>query len=599
MIPAISHALTSGYPSRVIINNIIRRYPQHAGKIDAALAAGYGADQILQYISGDKDQRDPDKYLTDKEKIRKREDQNSKKALMQLAGTLGTAGALASGVYGYATRNQAIRPNAILPAQRNQPQRALPQQRPGLPPPQRTGIPPGLPPPQPPGPPPQPINKGPSPKPSSPVNLPVARESQKNIDLIHNINEDTRISNILQSSPNIELATQILRKVMPRSKVDILDRVPGGLQQVISDYSKYIQENPPAIREQFQPRQPTEQGIQNREIEQIQKSEEQEQSQNQLQEQEEIAPRIQQIQPEIFKEPINKRVSEAAFGEHEISRIPESKEMMKKNFYIPNYRYPGENVKEFSDRKILFDLINKGAKAITEGKSFLDFLPTSKGVQLSTAADVLRFMGDIPNVYSALLDQEEKQELFDGLLETGDLSVEGLRPNVNLGEGNIHGAQLSPNLIWNLLLTIEPKLQTMKKPPSVKGYKMSPGRKMGGSEIRRFLNHSLYGVLSGKTISSELSDKIQKISEASSNLDIISKAAKAGNLRKIDEYMDKLMDDSYFRDTMDIDLEEILMSSEQKERSEKLAEEDRKMLSSLRAKSERQKKLKSNEINED
>lgn len=559
MSSAILSAISSGYPSRVILDYLVKKYPKHAGKIRTAEAAGYTSDQILRKISGDKDNSDDEKYLTEHERTQKNDASNKKKAYLQAIGALGTAGAVAAGAYGLATSGRSIRPNEVLPPERNRSQQGIGTQ-------QRKGI--GYN---------QPTRpreqREPSPRfPSGqgPISPPAPRNPEKNIDLIRNMREDTRVENILKGVPDIATAIQVLKKVIPRSKVALLEKAEGGFEQAIQDYAEHIQNNPPAIKERSQP--PQKQPKQ--EVPQL------------LEEQGKI-PQMQAQEQEFPKEelrPIQERTLEAALGATK-QEIPETKpELKKENFNIPNYRYAGEPHEEFKNREILFSAVNKAAKAISEGKSFLDY-PFNKEAQYSTASDVLRFIGGIPNVYNALLDDEEKQELSQGLLGSFGPEKGSIK-----GEGNIYGAQLTPNLIWNLLLSVEPKLSKIEKPSSVKGYKMSPGKKMGSSEIRRFLNHAVYGVLSGKTVSTDLADKIEKISSASAHLDIIAKAAKDGNLRKMDMEMQKLMDDAYFSEVMDIKLEEMLMTHEQIENSERLAKEDTKNAASIKAKATRDKK---------
>jgi hypothetical protein len=45
-------ALASGYTSKQIVDFLIRKFPQHASKIQAAVAMGYGPDKIIRYLTG-------------------------------------------------------------------------------------------------------------------------------------------------------------------------------------------------------------------------------------------------------------------------------------------------------------------------------------------------------------------------------------------------------------------------------------------------------------------------------------------------------------------------------------------------------------------
>ncbi len=123
---------------------------------------------------------------------------------------------------------------------------------------------------------------------------------------------------------------------------------------------------------------------------------------------------------------------------------------------------------------------------------------------------------------------------------------------------------MTPNLVWNLILNVEPKIAKMKKLPALKGSQNSPGKKMGTTELRRFLTHSIYGVLSGKNVSPDLSDKIAKISKASEHLDVIVKAAKDGNRRAMEAEMEKIVkDDAYFMELMSQEIEDLIKTKQE------------------------------------
>lgn len=601
-------ALAYGYPSRVILNRIAQHSPKLAQGIDTALAAGYTADMVLQRLDSGKSSGDKnEEYMTDHEKAQKAHRENNKKAYLTAIGALGTAGAIAAGGYALATRNRAVRPSAILPASQPQipppqgpitlqggrrpPQLGLPgRPRPGLPAPTA-----GLPAPQ------QPII--PPPQPAQPrgnqqltPNTPQAQQFKQNVDLVHNLNEQTRFSNIVQQGHDPLTTAAILRQVIPKGKLAILEKSPGGLEQIVTDYLQYQQAQPPAVRERpqasaqagIQPPAVQEQALQQLPEEQIQPEQAVQtapmEQLEQVAQTEEIAQS--QMSPEYMEMP--QRVSQAAFGPKKLRTMEEYAPLKRGSFSVPNYHYKGESKEEFDNRKILFDAINKGAKALLEGKSFLDFPINKEAIKArggySTAQDVLMFMAGIPNIYDPLLDDEEREELSNALLESGEMTTSGLAPTS--GERNIHGAQLAPNLVWNLLLSVEPKISMMEKPPSIKGYKMAPGKKMGTTELRRFLTHSVYGALSGHTISNELADKIGKISRISDSLDVLAHASKAGNMRKIENEMEAMMDDEYFLQIMSQELPSMISEKE----SEEATKEDTKMAASIKAEGTRKKK---------
>jgi hypothetical protein len=80
---------------------------------------------------------------------------------------------------------------------------------------------------------------------------------------------------------------------------------------------------------------------------------------------------------------------------------------------------------------------------------------------------------------------------------------------------------------------------------------------MGSAEFRKYLTQSVYGVMSGKTISNNLADKINRISMASEGIDAIVRAAKAGDRRRIEAEMEKLMDDDAFMEAMNAEIPEL------------------------------------------
>jgi hypothetical protein len=90
--------ISAGYVAMDILDMLSNKNPQASKKIRRALSAGYGANQILNYITGDKEKDET--YLTQEEKIRnsrKKEDRQLNTAAALGLGALGVgAGALAS-----------------------------------------------------------------------------------------------------------------------------------------------------------------------------------------------------------------------------------------------------------------------------------------------------------------------------------------------------------------------------------------------------------------------------------------------------------------------------------------------------------------------
>ena len=106
------------------------------------------------------------------------------------------------------------------------------------------------------------------------------------------------------------------------------------------------------------------------------------------------------------------------------------------------------------------------------GKTFQDLLPikADSKIQLSTAEDVLRALVGVPSKYN-LMTPEEQEETFN--------TFQGLTPNV----------------IWNTISLIDPRIQKVQRPnPSPKGAKEGK-TEMTPNDFRRFLAHSVLGLM--------------------------------------------------------------------------------------------------------
>lgn len=135
-------------------------------------------------------------------------------------------------------------------------------------------------------------------------------------------------------------------------------------------------------------------------------------------------------------------------------------------------KYKDLNPKEKEAFKIIDDAIDKTAKHLVSGKTFTDLLPMKEGnvVQLSTAEDVLRSLLGVPSKYN-LMTPEEQEETFN--------TFQGITPNV----------------IWNTISLIDPRIQKIQRPnPSPKGAK-SGKTEMSPNDFRRFLAHSVIGMM--------------------------------------------------------------------------------------------------------
>jgi hypothetical protein len=611
MTAPILNAIRSGFSSNQVLNHIKRQYPQYINAINTAQLAGYTSNVILKKIADKKStDANAEEYLTEHEQSLRNDKRNRSKAAMQLGGILATA--IGGGLYAkYLSNARAIVPQVIT---QNLPGRIPP--RPGAgptinitPPGPRPGTPGQLPGRQQPqltqqapqlqrgAPQPSPQNQPPQRPHRAGVNPPSVitpqyeHDPQTNVNLIKNIKEDKRIAQTLASGLAPVAILQILRDTIPKGKQAIMDRAPGGFDQAILDFASHHQHEiaqiskqkaleqfnqkirPPTIAAQEEKRfnevypptiLPSQQEQQ--QTEQLPEPQIQAQPEEQVKQQTPIVPPIVARKEEPLK---------AAFGAEKPKSLSEFKPLSETSFSIPNYRYANESDEDYHNRNILYGAVEKAARALMEGKSFLDFPNPFKDepgtkYSKSVAADVLRFLAGIDNVYDATLEPEEKEEMFNGLMESGKLTEPGLAPSPL--EGDVYGAQITPNLIWNLLLSVEPRIGKMEKPPSIKGYKTAPGGKMGTTEIRRFLTHAVYGFLSGKAINLELANKINKISSVTKSMDVIANATRDGNARKIQEEMDK-MSDAELAALYDIDMDELILNAQGKELRKQREEE--------------------------
>lgn len=556
---SILQALTHGYAPHMILRRLANANPKYANAIHNAHAAGYTADAILKHTipKNDPDYDETENYLTEREQTDRIYSKKKKEAAITAVSLLGTAGALAAGGYQLYNMNRAIRPNEILPAQKQAPRipgrQPLQIGQPGAPAPQR-------PIPQNPRDP-SPIQPRPQggPPQQRPQNQPPANIQEilqqnpiveKNYNLVKNVGEESRFDTIAMQGLDIATAAQMARQILPKAKVAVLEKAEGGLEGVLANFMLYRQANPPAVREQFQPKQnqfnapgrsqqPQSEQMQGQQEQTPGMSEEMQQAGQQEQDipfipEEQQQPAQQQAQPQQqemmqlgqAQRPNLTENMQRIVGKIQPQRETESPQMQRDRFAIANKRAKDEKPQDFVKRKMLNDTLKTAAKLIASGKDFTD-LPYQPSVTYSTAKDVLKLLAGAPTTFDELLDDEEKEEIFDAGNPKGI-------------ESSLQGAHMTPNLIWNLILSINPKVTDLV-PPSIKGSKGKPaGGKMSTTEARRFLTHGVAGILGGKTVSFELADKIGKISEATSALDVIANAAIDGDIRKIEDQLLKL-----------------------------------------------------------
>lgn len=106
-----------GYTSEEILQAIIRRFPMVRKKAIKALNAGYPAEKIVGYLFGGRQEiAEP---VTDYEKTNANVKQNREQARNRTMAALAVAGGLGATALEAQAANAAIRPSAILPAQKN------------------------------------------------------------------------------------------------------------------------------------------------------------------------------------------------------------------------------------------------------------------------------------------------------------------------------------------------------------------------------------------------------------------------------------------------------------------------------------------------
>ncbi len=556
-------ALRSGKSSKNILNFISQLNPSLGKQVATAMAAGKTADEIIKYLSKNYDTVDP-KGTHNPFKQALTGMSNASKNIATTAG-LAAGAALGYGAYRAATRIPTIYPSQILPAQTGMARgatRALggPPTQLGLGGPQNPMIPQGNPPPIPQG-------GAPTPNPSQLTpNIPPIVPQSPEMEPINTPDQSLKPNEPVTDAEKAFMASekeiQTLWDMAKSGKVKVGGPADEFLKTAnkliksgdIQDYDTFKQ-----FRKWWKTTEGQGRGKPLVEFELFRNQTSSWTGNPKIPEMKQGS-QVDTPKGRASIKDLKNKVATVAFegggkGQYDIDRLKPLSEARPKAKEYANalYKAPHETEGEFEQRKIIHTAAKKAAKEIMEGKTFLD-LPTAKGASkhYSTAVDVLQFMAGIPNAYNDLLDDDEKQELFDA---SG--MMEGLRPS-KLGDRDIHGAQLSPNMVWNMLVSVEPKLTTMKRPMSQKKSGALKSGEMGSAEFRRQLTHTVYGILSGKNISTELSDKINKISTATSTLDKLVSSFKDKKLKETEEELEKLQNDEYFSSLFTDEIEDMI-----------------------------------------
>jgi len=241
MVSALFSAIGKGYTAKTILNHIAEKFPKSASGIHNAYVYGYTANQILSRMASKKDKKhyDPDQFLTEHEKVQNRDLEQKKKAGMQVIGALAAAGAVTAGAYALYRRNRPPKVE-ILPALKG---KQKPRQLSGPEEPKRLPY----------------ISRQAEqkeqPLPPQTIQPVQSREenqmpsqtaqpdfSQKSVDLIKNLKEDTRFKNIIEGGYEAPITAGILRNLIPKNILSVLEKSEGGLEQLVKDYTGYLKE---------------------------------------------------------------------------------------------------------------------------------------------------------------------------------------------------------------------------------------------------------------------------------------------------------------------------------------------------------------------
>src|SRR6202789_1175979 len=232
MVAQIVSALSTGFSSRSIVNQLVKQFPQYAKQIRAAETAGFTADAILSHLMGSKN-ASTQGALTEYEQTKNRDTTRKNQITSSLVGTLGTTAAIGAGVYALSRRNNTPQANSlgpsapIPPKPMNLSKRGTPNIPGGALPALENNS--GLP---------VPIT------PTSNIALAPAPTRQKNVELVKNLKEDTRLQNLFSGGLTPEEVSEALPKIISKENYNAFKKAPGGVQQVVKDYSDHLQENP-------------------------------------------------------------------------------------------------------------------------------------------------------------------------------------------------------------------------------------------------------------------------------------------------------------------------------------------------------------------
>ena len=265
MASAIFNAIGRGYSARAVLGAIGRRAPEYSRTINEAYYTGYTATSILRSLVNKMEGKnyDEDRFLTARERTLKNDQKNKTRAYTQAVAAMGTAGAVAAGAYALMERNKPPRTELIIPPKdhktkgKNQPtieqnRLALPYHQKQITSTQNKQIahhPERKPQQQP------PIITPPIPPQNQQSNQPqqnIPSYNPLSVDIVKNLREDQRFKNIIEAGYDPLVTTQILRQIIPKNILPVLEKAEGGLEQLVKDYSGYLKDSQHQQREMQQ-----------------------------------------------------------------------------------------------------------------------------------------------------------------------------------------------------------------------------------------------------------------------------------------------------------------------------------------------------------
>lgn len=255
MAPLIFNAIGRGYSARSILGAIGRRSPQYANAINDMYFTGYTANSILQTLTNKMSGKnyDEDQFLTAREKTLKNDQKNKTKAYTQAIAAMGLTGAAAVGAYALIQKNRPQRPELIIPSEygrKTKQPHTITQSRAALPYHQKqltSKEQKKLSPPIQPKSNTKPIVTAPPMIPYNPQQVTQQQQIQpynpKSIDVVRKLREEQRFKNILDAGYDSVVSTQILRQVIPKNVLEVMEKSEGGLEQIVKDYSGYLKDS--------------------------------------------------------------------------------------------------------------------------------------------------------------------------------------------------------------------------------------------------------------------------------------------------------------------------------------------------------------------